>query len=174
VGDAEAAGIVGMDLDIRLRQMLAETRAQAGARHGVPLIADAAGVESQGTAGIGIGAQCRNLRRDQSRLAIAGVETAFIKEARLRLSALAQRPLHRRHDFVALVGESLQRADVEISGPIVLERRQRGMLAEYVGGGFVVEGGAEPEARRDLAQNPPVRPRLAGRGKESALPRDTT
>ena len=47
IGHAELQRIIGMHLDERLRQMLAEPRAQAGARHGVPLIADAAGVQPQ-------------------------------------------------------------------------------------------------------------------------------
>ncbi len=51
VGYAEPCGIVGMNLDERLRQMLAEPRAHAAAGHGVPLIADTAGVQPQRPSG---------------------------------------------------------------------------------------------------------------------------
>ena len=44
--DARFQRVVGMNLDKRLRQMLAQPLAHAGAGHGVPLVADAAGVQS--------------------------------------------------------------------------------------------------------------------------------
>ncbi len=62
-------GIVGMDLDKRLRQMLAEPRAETRARHGVPLVADAAGVQPQRPRRSVSRAQRRHFRRDEARLA---------------------------------------------------------------------------------------------------------
>ena len=41
------AGVLWMDLDEGLGQMRAELRAPAGARHGVPLVAEAAGIEPE-------------------------------------------------------------------------------------------------------------------------------
>src|SRR6202011_97626 len=70
VGYTELDRVVGMDLDERLRQMLAYPRADAAAGHGVPLIPDAAGVQSQRASGGGLGAQRRNSRGDEARLAI--------------------------------------------------------------------------------------------------------
>ena len=39
----------------------------------------------------------------------------------------------------------------EIAAAVVFERRQRGVLAEHIGCGFVVEGCAEAEALADFA-----------------------
>ncbi len=55
---------------------------------------------------------------------------------------------------------------------VVLESRQRGMLAEDVGGGAIGEGVAEAHALRDLGDDPPVGLRLAGQRQEGALARD--
>ena len=44
---AEARGVVGMDLHERLGDVARKPRRQAGARHGVPLVANAAGVEHE-------------------------------------------------------------------------------------------------------------------------------
>ena len=80
--------------------MLAEPRARPGAGHGVPLIPDAAGVQPQRPRGRGLGAQRRNFRCDETRLAFVGKESALGKEARLRLriragSAIAPAPSRR-------------------------------------------------------------------------------
>ena len=47
VGEAERRGVAGVHLDEGLRQVGAEARARPGARHGVPLVAHAAGIEAK-------------------------------------------------------------------------------------------------------------------------------
>ena len=81
---AKPQGVVGMHLDERLRQMLAEPRAEAATGHGVPLISDAAGVQPQRPARIGLGPQRRNVRRDKARPLIVGKKSALGEEALLR------------------------------------------------------------------------------------------
>ena len=82
VVDTEPVGIIRMNLDKRLGQMRAQSRAQAAAGHGVPLVADAAGVEPQWPARAGLTAQCRNFRRDKTGLAVIGVEVSAGEETR--------------------------------------------------------------------------------------------
>ena len=48
LGEAERLRVRRMDLDERFRQMRAKPRAFPGARHGVPLVAHAAGIEPEG------------------------------------------------------------------------------------------------------------------------------
>src|SRR5689334_9829532 len=84
VENAVFAGVVRMDLHKRLRQMRAQARAQAAAGHGVPLVADAPGIEPQWPAPAGLAAQRRRFRRNEARLAVAGVETPFLEKPRLR------------------------------------------------------------------------------------------
>ena len=47
VGYAEARRIAGVDLDVRLGQVRSKPRALAGPRHGVPLVANATGIEAK-------------------------------------------------------------------------------------------------------------------------------
>ena len=63
-------------------------------------------------------------------------------------------------------------ADVEVARAVVLEGRKRCMLAEDVGGALPGEGLAEAQAPRDLGEDPPILPRLAGRRQERPLARD--
>ncbi len=66
VADAGFPGIVGMNLDIGFGQMLAQPRTGAGPGHGVPLVADTAGVQPQRPPGMGFGPQRRDFRRGRS------------------------------------------------------------------------------------------------------------
>ena len=77
-----ALGVERMDFDERLRLVRAELRALAGARHGVPLVAQPAGVEAQRVFGAGRLAQRRRLGRDEARLAVGREEVAVGEEAR--------------------------------------------------------------------------------------------
>src|SRR3977135_3379578 len=65
IDDAVFDRVGGMDLDKRLRQMLAEPRANAATGHGVPLIPDAAGVQPQRPPRRGFGSPRRNFRRHE-------------------------------------------------------------------------------------------------------------
>src|SRR6059058_1438572 len=84
--------------------------------------------------GRGLGPQRRYFRRDETGLEIAGEETAFGEEARLRLGALPDRPLHRRHRVEIAVRQRLQRTDVEVARTLVLECRERSVLTENIRG----------------------------------------
>ena len=109
--------IVGMNLDERLRQMLAEPRAHAGAGHGVPLVADPAGVQPQRpsadvsvrNAGIS-GATKRALRSEAK-------NPPSEKTVAAAQCPPAHRPQHRRQRIERLVRQRLQRADIEIAAP---------------------------------------------------------
>ena len=87
-------------------------------------------------------------------------------------AALPDRPLHRRHRVEIAVRQRLQRADVEVARALVLECRERRVLAKNIRRRVEAEGRAEAEAPGDLAHDPPIGLGLAGRGKERALPRD--
>ena len=174
VGDAKFGRIVGMDLDERLRQMRAQSRAHSAARHGVPLIADSAGVKPQRPAGMGFGSQRRNIGRREVRLAVAAIEPAIGEEALLRFAiAWPDRPQRGVQRVESIVRYRLKRADIEIPAAIVLERRQCSMLAEYLGSGIEVERVPETEPLRHLAEDPPIGPGFPRRGQKRALPRNS-
>ena len=67
---------------------------------------------------------------------------------------------------------SARRAEIEIARAVVLERRERGMLAENIGGALVGERIREAHAPRDLRDDPPVGLRFARQRQEAALARD--
>ena len=56
------------------------------------------------------------------------------------VSFAAQRPLHRLERLVVLVANGGERADVERARAVILERRERGVLAKDVGGIAIREG----------------------------------
>ena len=88
-------GVERMDFEKRLRLVRAELRALAGARHAVPLVAQAAGVEAQRIFGAGRLAQGRRFRRDETGLAVGRAEMAVGEQARGSVRLLARsRPLH--------------------------------------------------------------------------------
>src|SRR5258708_13522249 len=96
IGDAISDGVVGMNLDERLRQMLTQSRTAAAARHGVPLIPDAAGVQPQRPPGGGLGSQRGNFRRDEARFVVVCKVSAIRENPLLRLAiARAHRPEYR-------------------------------------------------------------------------------
>ena len=96
IGHTGACRVVGMNFDERLRQMLAQPRADAAAGHGVPLIPDAAGVEPQRPCGSGLGSQRGNFRRDEACLVVVCKKSTVGEKALLRLDiAEAYWPQHR-------------------------------------------------------------------------------
>src|SRR5260370_17810015 len=96
IGDAISDGVVGMNLDERLRQMLTQSRTAAAARHGVPLIPDAAGVQPQRPPGGGLGSQRGNFRRDEARFVVVSKVSSIGEKPLLRLAiAGADRPEYR-------------------------------------------------------------------------------
>ena len=105
------------------------------ARHGVPLVAQPAGVEPQRKFGAG------RLRAAPAaparRTAPCGpaCEDPAVGEQPRRASVAVRRhrPLHRLERVVVLVRDRGERAEVERARAVILERRQRRMLAEHVG-----------------------------------------
>ena len=162
-----------MQLGIGLDNVPEEPRRFAGARHGMPLIADAAGVEHQGIALVRRVRCLTRCDRDEPRPARGGEEAPVAEHARRALRRIAaDRPLHGGQRLVLLIGEPRQAADIEIARALILEPGQGGMLAENIGGPFIQEGIGESHTPRDLGHDPPIRPGLARRREEGALPRD--
>ncbi len=81
------------------------------------------------------------------------------------------RPALRRHGLVARRVQVPERAQVEAARAVVLERRQPRVLAEDGRRAVPAERVAVPEPAAELAEHPPVRPRLARRVAETPLPR---
>ena len=145
-----------------------ETRA----RHGVPLVADASGVEPSGRDGPVSPRSAGTSGATKRPLPSLVKKPPSAKKRSPARLAFTCGPLHGLQGVEVFVGERGQRADIEVAAAIVLERRERGVLAENVGGGFVVKAVAEAQAFCGFADDPPVRPRLAGRRQERALARD--
>ena len=92
----QACRIVGVDLDVGLGDVGGEARREAGARHGVPLVADAAGVEHERPVRRDRGGEARRGDGDEARLAVGGEEAAVARTgARAGLSPARMRPLER-------------------------------------------------------------------------------
>ena len=105
-----------MHFDKGLRQMRAELRAQARARHGVPLVAHAAGVEPQCKRRRGFCVERGFLRRDQPRLAVGREEAAVGEKPPLAATLAARAETLRDEDayvkycsFRVRKGDNVQR-----------------------------------------------------------------
>ena len=93
VDNVRLRGINRMNLDVRFGQMLAEARTKTGTRHGVPLVADASGVEPQWARRGGFPAKHRHVGGDEVSFAIRREISALGEETRLRFCrALCDRP----------------------------------------------------------------------------------
>ena len=150
--ETELLRVGRMDLDERLRQMRAEPRAFPGARHGVPLVAHAAGIEPEGKCVRQGLAKRGRVRRDEFRLAVGREKAAVGEHALLALAAvIAQRPLERIEGRKSIVRDRGDAADIEIAAAVILERRQRGVLAENIGGGPIGKRVGKSHALRDFA-----------------------
>ena len=153
--------------------MLAEPRALACSGHGVPLVADAAGIQPQRPRGRGLGPQRRNFRRDEAGLEIVGEKSAFGEEARLRIRipagpATAPAPSHRtRHPTSAAARRCRNRAPPSFSNADSAACSRKISAAE-------LKSNAAPKPSR-LATSPMIHQSgLAspGAAQERALPRD--
>jgi len=76
VFEACGGGVIGMNIDLRFGRMRAQPRRLPGARHGVPLIAQASGIEAKRKSFTGRGAKLRKFRRDEATAPIAGEKSA--------------------------------------------------------------------------------------------------
>ena len=77
--DAQGAGVRRMDFDKGLGQVRRKAGGFAGAGHGVPMVAHAAGIENEPARRRRKGR--RRLDRQEARLAIGGEELAIAKHA---------------------------------------------------------------------------------------------
>src|SRR5262249_43804647 len=140
---------------------------------GVPLVAHTAGVEVIWKAGAPLRLERWPLRRDEARLAVRRVIAAGGEEAGLGVRvAGGNRPLRRGQCVESIVGKNGEPANIERAPPAVFEGRQPCVLAKDVGRRPVCKGLPEAETRRDLADDPPVRPRFPGKRRESTLARN--
>ena len=108
--------------------MRAEPRAQPRSRHGVPLVAQAAGVEAKREFLAGRDLGRGQFDRDEARLAIRRIEAALHEEPPVLVRccfAGAPRPLHGIERVEGIVADRGECADIEIAPAAVLERRQR-------------------------------------------------
>ena len=173
VGDAEARGIARMDAHCRRVDVAQQPRGARSAGHRVPLVAHAARDHHEGIICRVLMTRQRGCDRHQAR-ASRGREEAPVAEEAARAGGIGRvhRPLHRRQRVVVRRGNARQRADIEGARPRVLESRERRVLAKDRGRPRVVESVAEAHARGDVAHDPPVVARLAGRAQHAALARD--
>ena len=137
VADAEVLRIGRVDFDERLGDMLRQARAFAGARHGVPMVAHAAGVERPADNPALVRVWRPRARRRRS--APCGRRDRSAPSAKKRVVASALRagrlrPLERRQRFVGRRDRSPACAPMSKSrAAVVLEGRQRGVLGEDLG-----------------------------------------
>ena len=76
IGEIHRLGVGGMHLDERLRHVRAQSRALPRPRHGVPLVAQAAGVEAKRKFLAGRNPGRGRFDRDEARLAVRRIEAA--------------------------------------------------------------------------------------------------
>src|SRR5258705_2182215 len=82
-------------------------------------------------------------------------------------------PHHRVEPVIVIVGERRETTQVEVAPTIILERRQRRMLAKNIGGLAVGKRALEAQALGHFADDPPIAVRPARARQESPLSRDT-
>src|SRR6185312_8869502 len=122
-------------------------------------------------------ARRRRVGRDEAGLAVLRIETALGEEATVWLACLwrlagRQRPLHGIECSKCVVADVGEGAEIEGAAAAVLERGERGVLAENVGGGPIGKRRGISHATRDLRHHPPVGLDLARQWQERALARD--
>src|SRR5688500_12507500 len=152
--------------------MAGEPRRLRRARHGVPLVAYAAGVEPDRPVAARRMDGLARRGGDEAGAAVGVEEAALGEEAGLGWRALACRPDEGVQRVVCAVVDVGIGADVEIATALVLEGGKPRMLAEDVGSALPGELLAMAQAARDLGDDPPVLARFAGRRQERTLARD--
>ena len=164
-----ARGIRRIDLDRGLGRVGGQPGHAAGPRHRMPVVAQAARVERDRVFGLDRFGDAGLPHGDEARAPVGGREAVVFRKAPARRSGLPRRPAARIQIVIAGVRYIGQGADVEQPRALVLEGRQRGMLAEDRGRPVIVEGRAEAHTAGDVADDAPVRLRHARRRHESAL-----
>src|SRR5260370_5154878 len=146
VAEAARGGVARMQRDRRLGPMARKPYGFPGARHGVPLVAHAAGVQTQWPVPAGRVNWLARHRRDEPGAAVGMEEAARSEEASVALGAIgARRPDEGAEIAITVVADRGMGADIEIACAIILERREGGMLADDIGDPLPSECGAEPK-----------------------------
>src|SRR6476646_4186635 len=126
--EPHARGVVGVDLSERLGQVRGQARGEPRARHGMPLVANAAGVEHERPRPRNGGGEARLGDGHEARLAVRGEEAAIPEQALSRSFSGATGPLKRRQLVERLSAEAGSAGDVEGAAAAVLEAGEARML----------------------------------------------
>ena len=166
--------IVRVQIDERFGHVVGQLEGATGARHGVPLVAHAAGVQDERIVAIDRMRRRAGRRRHETRTTIGVSEMAIAEEARFALARRCDGPLHGRHAVVCSGIEPRQAAEVEGAADaarIVGVGGQARVFIKHIAGAFEIEA-VVSHAASDVGDDVPVGPRLAGCRQKGALARD--
>src|SRR3981189_2716578 len=154
--------------------MRAQPRTLSAARHRVPLIAQAPGVAAQRKTGARPRTHPRMFRGNEAATPITREKRSGAEEARFAwFDSGFHGPHHRVEPVIVLAGGRRETTQVEVAPTIILERRQRRMLAKNAGRLAVGKRALEAEALGHFADQPPIGPRPPRAGQERARARNT-
>src|SRR5581483_11868155 len=155
--------------------MLCEARAAARPGHGVPLVADAAGVQHKRKFLIDPAPRSRGVCRNKPGPAIGVHEASIIKQAWCtRVSAIRHRPLDRLEALVLFRSQSRQTADIETARAAVFRGRKARVLVKNLSWRPVAERLDKAHPLGHLADDPPIGSSLSRKGSEGALAGNAT
>src|SRR5260370_17428153 len=113
--------------------MRAQPRNLSAARHRVPLIAQAPGVEAQRKSVARRRTQPRMFRSNEAATPIAREKRSGAEEARFSwFDSGFHGPHHRVEPVIVIVGERRETTQVEVAPTIILERRHRLVLPQNI------------------------------------------
>ena len=162
-----------MNFDERLGDMRGEARRQARARHGVPLVAHAAGIQHERPLVRDGGRQARRRDRHEARLAVLGEEAAVGEQPRgWRIARRAAATGTARSRSNASLLEASAPEISKARSPSFSKPERRACSWKISSAEPVGERLAVAEPPRHLAQYPPVRPCASRQRQERALARD--
>src|SRR5580704_8240104 len=147
--------------------MRAQPRTLSAARHRVPLIAQAPGVEAQRKSVVCRRTQPRMFRCNEAATPIAREKRSGAEEARFAwVDSGFHGPHHRVEPAIVIVGERRETTQVEVATTVLLERPQRRMFAKNIGRLALLDRAFRNQSQRLMADDPPFLLRLAGALKE--------
>src|SRR3981189_2550111 len=153
--------------------MRAQPRTLSAARPRVPLIAQAPGVEAQRKSVARRRTHPRMFRCNEAATPITREKRSGAEEARFAWFAPGFHGPHPRVEpVIVIVGERRETTQVEVAPTIILERRQRRMLANNIGRLAVGKRPLEAEALGPFANDPPIGVRRARAQQEPAVARN--
>ena len=164
VGKPEPRRVIGMHLDQRLLAVARELRREAGARHRMPLVTIAAGVEGQRPFSERFGERFLGYRHEPR-------ASVFGRKAAVGEGMIAA-PAKGRHRIISDIAALRGAGEREEARAVIVIGRQAAMLAPDVGRAVVGEGGLPAHPPRDFLDDPPVGHRFARQRKQRALAAD--